>query len=85
MSTTQHRRIVPAERDEPSQDAPLERMPPDLARDGDDNLEPAVAADELVRSERRTWEIFFRWLMIGGFLGALVLIALLTFIYSRYP
>jgi hypothetical protein len=85
VSTTQHRRIMPAERDEQSQDVPLQRVPQDLARHGNDNLEPAVAADELVRSKRRTWEIFFRWLMIGGFLGALVLIALLAFIYSGYP
>jgi hypothetical protein len=85
VSATQHRRIMPAERDDQSQGAPLQRVSPDLARHGNDNLERAVAADEFAQSKRRTWEIFFRWLMIGGLLGALALIALLTFIYSGYP
>ena len=39
---------------------------------------------ELNRVKKRTWEIFSRWLMIGGALFALLLLAVLTFVYSRY-
>jgi hypothetical protein len=52
---------------------------------GEDNLDRAGAFDALAESKRRTWEVFFRWLMIGGLLGALSLVTLLAFIYSRYP
>ncbi|WP_119303612.1 hypothetical protein [Dongia deserti] len=78
------------ERDEESQAAPPRREPADQALHGNDNLQQARADearadDELAQSKRRTWEVFARWLMIGGLLGALLLIAVLGFVYSGYP
>jgi hypothetical protein len=56
-----------------------------LAPHGNDNLEQVGTADALAQSKRWTWEVFVRWLMIGGLLGAFLLIAVLAFVYSRYP
>lgn len=68
MSSTQHRRVPPAERDDrPAPGASLRDAVPDPARHGNDNLAQASTIDEFVRSRKRTWEIFVRWLMIGAF------------------
>jgi hypothetical protein len=85
MSATQQRRnMPPANRDTEAQAAPLHSKPAELAPHGNDNLEQARAVEELNRVKKRTWEIFSRWLMIGGALFALLLLAVLTFVYSRY-
>lgn len=83
MPATQQRRIEP-ERDERSRSTRLERVVQDFVRYGNDNLQ-TDAVDALAPSKRRTWEIFVRWLMLGGFLFALLLVAVLAFVYSGYP
>ena len=80
----QQRRIAPPERDEQSQGTRLQRVVQDFVRYGNDNL-PTDAVDQLAWSKRRTWEIFVRWLMLGGLLFALLLVAVLAFVYSGYP
>ena len=85
MPATQQRRTGPAERDARSRGTRLRRVVRNFVRYSNDNLEQAGAADRLAQSSRRTWEIFVRWLFLGGLLWAVVLIALLAFIYSGYP
>ena len=86
MSATQQRRNMPsAERDAETRAAPLHCEPVELAPHGNDNLEQARAVEELTQVKKRTWETFARWLMIGGVLFALLLLAVLGFVYSRYP
>jgi hypothetical protein len=83
MPATQRRRIEP-ERDDRSPGTRLQRVVRDFVRYGNDNV-PADTGDELLQSKRRTWEFFVRWLMLGGLLGALILVAVLAFVYSGYP
>jgi hypothetical protein len=83
-ATQQQRNMPPAERDAETQAAPLHSEPTELAPHGNDNLEQARAVEELTQVKKRTWETFARWLMIGGVLFALLLLAVLTFVYSRY-
>lgn len=86
MPTAQHRRLPPTNSDDqPAQGTPLRDPQPGLARHGNDNLEQADTIDALAQAKEQTWWIFARWLMIGGALGALALIALLGFIYSGHP
>jgi len=82
MPATQQRRIEP-ERDDRSRST-LNRVVQALVRYDNDNLR-TDAVDELAQSKTRTWEIFVRWLMLGGLLFALLLVAVLTFVYSGYP
>jgi hypothetical protein len=84
MPATQQRRIAPTERDERTQGTRLRRVVQDFVRYGNDNLRTDTA-DALAQSKRRTWEIFVRWLMLGGLLFALLLVAVLAFVYSGYP
>jgi hypothetical protein len=84
MPATQERRIAPMERAERTQGTRLQRFVQDFARYGNDNLQPG-SVEELAQSKRRTWEMFVRWLMLGGLLFALILIAVLAFVYSGYP
>lgn len=83
MPATQQRRIEP-ERDEQSRSMRFRRVVHDFVRYSNDNLQ-TDAVDALARSKRRTWEMFARWLMFGGLLFALILIAVLAFVYSGYP
>jgi hypothetical protein len=82
MPATQQRQIEP-ERDDRSRST-LKRVVQALVRSDNDNLR-TDAVDELAQSKTRTWEIFVRWLMLGGLLFALLLVAVLTFVYSGYP
>lgn len=84
MPGTQQRRIAPTEHEERPHGTRLQRVVRDFVRYGNDNLR-ADAGDELLQSKRRTWEFFVRWLMLGGLLGALILVAVLTFVYYGYP
>ncbi|HKP23936.1 MAG TPA: hypothetical protein VJV39_08725 [Dongiaceae bacterium] len=79
----QQKRVAP-EHDDQSRSMRLRRFVQDFVRYGNDNLQPG-SAEELAQSKRRTWEMFARWLMFGGLLFALILIAVLAFVYSRYP
>ncbi len=84
MSATQLRRTAPTEGDERTQGTRLQRVAQDFVRYGNDNLRTDTA-EELAQSKRRTWEMFVRWLMLGGLLFALLLVAVLAFVYSGYP
>jgi hypothetical protein len=77
--------VQPAAHDTSSKAAIIQRVPSSPARHDNDNAEQAGAVDELVRSRQRIWQSLARWLIIGGLLWAFGLIALLAFIYSRYP
>lgn len=59
-------------------------QPRDVVRHGNDNLRRG-SVEELVQSRSRTWQLFARGLMAGGLLFALILIAVLAFVYSGYP
>jgi hypothetical protein len=91
VARIQHRWIPPAERDDqPARRVSLRRAALRLVRPGDENrqladLERADPIERLAEAKRRTWEIFARWLMIGGLACALGLIVLLAFIYSGHP
>jgi hypothetical protein len=52
---------------------------------GNDNAVTSVTIDALTDSKRRIWERFVLGLMLGGLLFALCLLAVLVFVYSRYP
>jgi hypothetical protein len=82
MAAAQQKRIAP-EHDDEARTTRLRRLVQDFTRYGNDNLQPG-SVEELSQSKRRTWEMFARWLMLGGVLFALILIAVLTFVYSRY-
>jgi hypothetical protein len=84
MAAAWHHRTPKADRDDlvqtPMRNAVTTAQPP-----GNDNLEQAGAIEALATSKKRTWELFVRWLWIGGLLGALTLVTLLVFVYSGYP
>ena len=84
MPTTQQRRILPTEHDDQTRGERLRRFVQEFVRYDNDNLR-ADPVDELAQSKRRTWEIFVRWLMLGGLLFALLVVAVLAFVYSGYP
>lgn len=52
---------------------------------GNDNAVTSGAIEALTESKRRIWERFVVGLMLGGLLFALCLLAVLIFVYSRYP
>jgi hypothetical protein len=83
VPATQQRQIEP-EGDDRSRSTRLKRVVQALVRSDNDNLR-TDAVDELAQSKTRTWEVFVRWLMLGGLLFALLLVAVLTFVYSGYP
>lgn len=84
-ATQQQQRIErPAARGRQSRGARLRRVVRGFVRYGNDNVQTG-SVEGLARSRRRTWEMFARWLMFGGLLFALILIAVLAFVYSGYP
>jgi hypothetical protein len=62
----------------------LRRLVQDFARYDNDNRQPG-SLEDLLQSKRRTWQMFARWLMLGGLLFGLILVAVLAFVYSGYP
>ena len=85
MVATQQRRILPTERDERSRTTRLRRVVQEFVRYDNDNLQAKESVDALAQSKKRTWEMFARWLMLGGLLFVLLLVAVLAFVYSGYP
>ena len=83
MPATQQRQVAPR-RDDRSRGTRLRRLVHGFTRYGNDNLQTG-SVEELAQSKRRTWEMFVRWLMFGGLVFGLILVAVLAFVYSGYP
>jgi hypothetical protein len=81
MAAAQQKQVTP-EQDDGAGNSRLRHLVRDFTRYGNDNI---GSAEDLAQSKKRTWEMFARWLVLGGALFALILLAVLTFVYSRYP